>query len=294
MNQNYERIERAIRFLESSVQSQPSLDDIASYVGLSPFHFQRLFRQWAGVSPKRFMEFLTVSYAKQLLKESNNILEVSYQLGLSSPARLHDQFVTIEAITPGDYKRQGMGLRIFYGLHYSPFGDMLLAQTERGVCALSFVTEDSTENEIIALQQQWPNAEIVKDLARTADTAKKIFNRTNDDKEKIHLTVRGTNFQINVWKALLKIPSGSIASYRQVAAFLGKPKAFRAVATANASNPVGFLIPCHRVLRGSGELGGYHWGEGRKRAMIAWEFAKAETDNVDSIALDNAMDISKE
>lgn len=274
MNEDYERIERAIHLIRSNLNAQPSLEEIASRIGLSPFHFQRLFRRWAGVSPKRFLEYLTVAYAKGLLRKSNSILEVSHELGLTGAGRLHDHFVSIEAMTPGEYKTRGLGLQVRYGIHDSPFGSMLLARTDRGVCALAFVGDETIEGEIEALRNRWPNAEVIEDRERTAELASKIFNNSDIRDEKIHLTVRGTNFQVNVWKALLKIPLGSILSYQQLAGYLGKPTASRAVAAAIASNPVGFLIPCHRVLRGTGELSGYHWGVDRKHAMIAWEAAK--------------------
>ena len=279
MNYDYERIERAIRFIRCNVRDQPGLDEIASHVGMSPFHFQRLFRRWAGVSPKRFLEYLTVTYAKNLLRNSTSVLDTSYDLGLTSAGRLHDHFVSIEGITPGEYKTQGAGLQIHYGIHDSPFGSMLLAQTRRGVCAISFISDDTPAEEIGVLRKQWPHAEIVEDSIRTAAVAGRIFNRSSVQDERIHLTVRGTNFQINVWKALLEIPPGQIRSYQQVAAQLGIPTAYRAVATAIAANPAGYLIPCHRVLRNTGDTGEYHWGTSRKQAMLAWEAAKNAADN---------------
>lgn len=276
MKNDYERIERAIHFIQSNVSAQPGLEDIASHIGLSPFHFQRLFRRWAGISPKRFLEYLTVNYAKGLLANAHNILNVSYDLGLTGAGRLHDHFVSIEAMTPGEYKAQGSGLKIHYGIHSSPFGIMLLAQTARGICSISFIADGIIKKEIEALHNLWPKAEFIKDSARTATLANKIFGASSNKEEKIHLTVRGTNFQVNVWKALLKIPAGEIRSYQQVAMQIGKPHAYRAVATAIASNPVGYLIPCHRVLRNNGNVGGYRWGKDRKHAMIAWEAAKNE------------------
>jgi AraC family transcriptional regulator, regulatory protein of adaptative response / methylated-DNA-[protein]-cysteine methyltransferase len=282
MKNDYEQIEKAIHFIRSNVSAQPKLDDVASYVGLSPFHCQRLFRRWAGVSPKRFLEYLTVDHAKELLSRSRSVLDASYSLGLSSAGRLHDHFISIEAITPGEYKTHGAGLQIHYGIHSSPFGTMLLAQTSRGVCALSFVDADSLQVEINALCKRWPNADIVEDVPRTAMTANKIFAGAINHAERIHLAVRGTNFQIKVWKALLDIPAGHISSYQQIAEKLNMSGAYRAVANAIGANPVGYLIPCHRVLRSSGEVGGYRWGVARKHAMIVWETAKyAPYDNDD-------------
>lgn len=278
-NRDYDRIEKAISFIRSNVTFQPTLEDIASHVGLSPFHFQRLFRRWAGVSPKRFLEYLTVTRAKELLDSSDSILDVSHSLGLSGAGRLHDQFVSIEAISPGEYKALGSGVQIYYGIHPGPFGNMLLAQTSRGLCALSFVDTASLQHEIDALCRHWPNANIIEDSVRTAQTANKIFNGPLDDNDKIHLMVRGTNFQINVWKALLTIPPGHIRSYQQLADQLQITRASRAVANAMAANPVAFLIPCHRVLRNNGELGGYRWKMERKQVMLAWEAMKYDTND---------------
>jgi len=287
MNNDYERIEKAIHFIRSNVSAQPNLDEIASHIGLSTFHFQRLFRRWAGVSPKRFLEYLTVDLAKELLNRSGSILDASYALGLTGSGRLHDQFISIEATTPGEYKSRGAGLLIHYGVHDSPFGSMLVAQTQRGICAIAFVSDATFQAEIVALQKRWPNANIIRDPSRTAQLAKKIFTAPAAGNDRLHLTVRGTNFQVNVWKAVLDIPAGHIRSYQQIAEQLDKPGAYRAVANAIAANPVGYLIPCHRVLRNSGEPGGYRWGVERKHAMIAWETAKYITYDNDSDRRDN-------
>ena len=250
MSNDYKRIEKAIRYIRANVRTQPGLDEIASHVGLSPFHFQRLFRRWAGISPKRFLEYLTVAYAKNLLKNSTSVLDASYASGLTGAGRLHDQFVSIEAMTPGEFKQQGAGLKIDYGIHDSPFGNMLLAQTRRGVCAIAFLTEPGPEKAIGALRKQWPAAEMTEDATRTADVAGRIFNHASLQGGKIHLTVRGTNFQVNVWKALLRIPPGQIRSYQQVAAHLGKPSAHRAVAHNRRDGE-----EC------SADSGGFHLGE---------------------------------
>lgn len=275
MNNDYGRVEKAIHFIQSNLKTQPDLETIASHVGLSPFHFQRLFRRWAGISPKQFLEYLTVCHAKELLSKSNSIQEVSYDLGLSSAGRLHDQFISIEAMTPGQYKAQGRGLKIHYGIHDSPFGSMLLAQSDRGICALFFVTDKSVSDDIVSLQEVWPHAEIKEDSGYTKAMVDKIFERSPEHHDdKIHLMVRGTNFQVNVWKALLNVPAGQISSYQQIARLVKKPTATRAVARAIAANPISYLIPCHRVLRSSGEIGGYRWGVSRKQAMLAWEAAR--------------------
>lgn len=275
MNSDYERIAGAIRFIERNVANQPTLDDIASEQGMSPFHFQRVFRRWAGVSPKRFLQFLTVEYAKELLEQSTSVLDTTYELGLSSPGRLHDHFVSLEAITPGEYKRRGSGLRIAYGVHASPFGPMLLGITDRGVCWLSFLSDQSAEGELASLRRFWEGAEFSADKARTGAIAKRIFSSLENGNAPITLLVKGTNFQVNVWKALLRVPSGFLCSYDQIACAMGNPSAARAVGKALAANPVGYLIPCHRVIRKVGVPGGYRWDEVRKRALIAWEAAQA-------------------
>ena len=275
MNSDYERIAGAIRFIERNVANQPTLDDIASEQGMSPFHFQRVFRRWAGVSPKRFLQFLTVEYAKELLEQSTSVLDTTYELGLSSPGRLHDHFVSLEAITPGEYKRRGSGLRIACGVHASPFGPMLLGITDRGVCWLSFLSDQSAEGELASLRRFWEGAEFSADKARTGAIAKRIFAGLENGNAPITLLVKGTNFQVNVWKALLRVPSGFLCSYDQIACAMGNPSAARAVGKALAANPVGYLIPCHRVIRKVGVPGGYRWDEVRKRALIAWEAAQA-------------------
>ncbi len=274
MHSDYGRIEAAISFIQEHVRSQPGLEEVASHVGLSPFYFQRLFRRWAGISPKRFLEFLTVEYAKQRLELSETILDTSLDLGLSGPARLHDQFVAIEAVTPGEYKRRGQNIEIAYGIYECPFGEMFVAQTRRGVCMLSFLSPGRHETELETLQSIWKNATIYEDRLRTALTMKRIFPRNAVANGRIHLIVHGTNFQINVWRALLRIPEGCAVSYRQLATYLGKPSTTRAVANAVAANPIGYLIPCHRVIRNNGLIGGYRWGSTRKKIMLAWESAR--------------------
>lgn len=273
MGCDYERVAAAIRFIEGNFPGQPTLGEVASALGLSPFHFQRLFQRWAGVSPKRFLQFLTTEYAKRLLDQSMSVLDTTYEVGLSSPARLHDHFVSLEAVTPGEYKRRGAGLRIRYGTHPSPFGPILLAVTERGICWLSFLSGKSDDIDLASLQQFWKGAEFSADNAGTRTIAERIFARRDNEEGTLRLLAGGTNFQINVWKALLRIPSGFLCSYDQVARAMGNPSASRAVGKALASNPVGYLIPCHRVIRKVGIPGSYRWGETRKRALIAWEAA---------------------
>lgn len=272
MSSDYARVEKALRYIDDHRRSQPTLEDVAEELGLSPFHTQRLFRRWAGVSPKRFLEYLTVEHAKRRLSESASVLDAALDEGLSGPARLHDQFVAVEAMTPGEYKRGGEGLRVRFGFHPSPFGRMLVAATERGVCGLAFVRE-SDEGELAELRGQWPGASLIADSGATEELAGRIFEESGD---RIRVLVRGTNFQIQVWKALLTIPEGALCSYRGLARALGRPTSARALAGAVAANRLGYLIPCHRVIRGLGQVGGYRWGTPRKRALLAWESARLE------------------
>jgi AraC family transcriptional regulator of adaptative response/methylated-DNA-[protein]-cysteine methyltransferase len=271
--EDYLRIEQAILFLEKNFSKQPSLHEIANSIGLSEYHFQRLFSRWAGISPKRFLQFLTVEHAKQLLAESKNLLDVTYETGLSSPSRLHDLFVTCEAMTPGEYKKQAEGLAITYGFHASPFGECLLSMTERGICGLDFVPPGEREKTLKTLKDKWPKATWVENAARTEPFAEQIFGPV-ENKPALPLILKGTNFQIKVWQALLKIPPGAVAAYNDIANQIGQPKAARAVGNAVAHNPIGFVIPCHRVIRKIGDIGEYQWGAVRKRAILGWEAAR--------------------
>ena len=277
---DYQRIEQAIIFLEKNFHRQPTLKEIADSVYVSEYHFQRLFSSWVGISPKRFLQYLTKEYAKRLLKESRNILDVSFETGLSSPGRLHDLFVNCEAVTPGEFKERGDGLCIEYGIHPSPFGDILLATTARGICWLSFIKKEGSEKEIEALKKNWPNAELCENASETKKLTNRVFAISYNGSPKpqpFNLFLKGTNFQIKVWEALLKIPAGQIVSYGDVAAYIGKPKAVRAVANAVGSNPIPFIIPCHRVIRKIGEFGGYAGGTARKKALLGWEAARYQS-----------------
>jgi len=277
---DYKRIEQAIVFLEKNFHHQPTLKEIADSVYISEYHFQRLFSSWVGISPKRFLQYLTKEYAKKLLKESKNILDVSFETGLSSPGRLHDLFVNCEAVTPGEFKERGDGLCIEYGIHPSPFGDVLLATTARGICWLSFIKKGGSEKEIEALQKNWPNAELCENATETKKLTNRVFAISYNGGTKpqpFNLLLKGTNFQIKVWEALLKIPAGQAVSYKDVAAYIGKPKAVRAVANAVGSNPIPFIIPCHRVIRKMGDFGGYAGGTARKKALLGWEAARYQS-----------------
>lgn len=269
---DYDLVEKAIHYLEENYQNQPALADVAAHVGLSEFHFQRLFSRWAGISPKRFGQYLTMQHAKQVLAESENVLEAAYAAGLSGPGRLHDLFVTHEAVTPGEYKTRGAGLTIRYGFQATPFGEALLAETERGICGLSFITGNGRAAAYADLAHAWPQATLVEDEAGTATAVNQIFSPA-DRQAPLPVYLKGTNFQIQVWMALLRVPPGALVTYSTLARATGQEKAARAVGTAVGHNPIAYLIPCHRVIQKSGNLGGYHWGLTRKKALIGWEAA---------------------
>lgn len=269
---DYARIEKAIAYLVGHVNEQPSLEDIAAQLHLSPFHFQRLFYQWAGTTPKRFLQVLTLERGKQLLQQSRSVLNVAHEIGLSGSSRLHDHFVQLEAVTPGEFKQKGLGMQIGYGVHATPFGPLLLAMTARGICRASFVDFSSLAQELTALQQDWPLSSLQQDQALTAAVVGRLFPVQQQSLHKpFCLHVSGTNFQLAVWRALLKIPSGTVVSYSELANTLGCPKSSRAVANAVAANPLAWLIPCHRVIRESGALGGYRWGVPKKQLIQTWE-----------------------
>lgn len=273
---DYARIADAIRFIASQVARQPTLDEIAAHVHLSPFHFQRLFSRWAGVTPKRYLQVLTLERAKALLQESRPLLEVADTLGLSSGSRLYDHFVQLEAVTPGEYKQRGAGLVIDHGVHDTPFGKAFVALTQRGVCNFSFLDDRAPQAPLAALAQRWPAAELREAPSRTQEVIHTMFDGSKTPDRPLSLHVSGTNFQISVWRALLQIPPAKVVSYAQVASAVGNPKAARAVGLAVGANPVALMIPCHRVIQQNGKLGGYHWGETRKQAIHAWEAARYE------------------
>jgi AraC family transcriptional regulator, regulatory protein of adaptative response / methylated-DNA-[protein]-cysteine methyltransferase len=268
LSEDYTRIEQAIQFLEENADRQPNLREVASSVHLSEYHFQRLFTRWAGISPKRFLQFITKENAKRLLKNSNT-LEATFSSGLSSTGRLHDLFVKCEAVTPGEYKLRGAGLIIKYGFHPTPYGECLIAATERGICCLAFVSDQGRDVVLDEMKTDWINAEWVEDTLQTGKHIKSIFSPNL--KTPITLHVKGTNFQIKVWEALLRIPPGQVTSYESLADKTGNPSASRAVGNALAHNPIAYLIPCHRVLRKIGDFGNYRYGSARKKAMLMRE-----------------------
>ena len=272
LRDDYTLIEQAINYLEDNAQRQPELSEIAAAAGLSEYHFQRVFTRWAGISPKRFLQYLTKENAKSMLDRSDSLLDTTYQVGLSSLGRLHDLFVTTEAVTPGQYKSRGTGLTIRYGLHATPYGECLIGVTERGICHLGFV-QDSEGDAIDALVSEWKQAEMIEDHKATAPLVEPIFGVSQRTGNALHVHLRGTNFQIKVWEALLQIPAGSVATYSQIARQIGQPTASRAVGSAVGHNPIAVLIPCHRVIRNLGEFGNYRYGATRKKALLAHEFA---------------------
>jgi AraC family transcriptional regulator, regulatory protein of adaptative response / methylated-DNA-[protein]-cysteine methyltransferase len=276
---NYNRIAKAIEFITKNFKSQPSLDEIASHIHLSPFHFQRLFLQWAGVSPKKFLQFITVSYAKSLLKAENaTLFNVSFETGLSGSSRLHDLFTTIEGMTPAEYKNEGENLSINYNFSESPFGKIIVASTLKGICHLAFI-EDET-NGLSVLKEKFPKANYTHSTNLNQQHATAIFSQDWSNLEKIKLHLKGTDFQLKVWETLLKIPTGHLASYKNVAEKINKPTASRAVGTAIGDNPIAFLIPCHRVIQSTGGLGGYMWGETRKKIILAWEASALSSNKI--------------
>ncbi|HEU5292635.1 MAG TPA: methylated-DNA--[protein]-cysteine S-methyltransferase [Cyclobacteriaceae bacterium] len=274
---NYSRIEKAIQYLEENFQRQPELDEVAEKVHLSPFHFQRIFTDWAGISPKRFLQFLTVDFLKSKLEHSKNIVEAADAAGLSSQSRVYDLFTTLEAVTPQEYKQKGSGIRVEYGIHETPFGLCLIGATERGICWLSFIsTDEDPRIEMEKMKEHWHNSVFHQEQQLTRAFIDQIFSRQDAKAQrKLHVFVKGTNFQIKVWEALLKIPMGDVTTYQGIAQQIQSPKAMQAVGSAVGSNHIAYLIPCHRVIRKDGILGEYRWSSTRKKSIIGWEMAKA-------------------
>lgn len=275
-NINYRRIEQAILYLEKNFQRQPDLDEVAEMVHLSPYHFQRIFSDWAGISPKRFLQFLTVDYLKVKLQEAKNLVEAAEQAGLSSQSRVYDLFTTLEAVTPQEYKQHGGGIKVEYGFHETPFGSCLIGLTERGICWLSFIhTDGDPQHEMEQMKQHWNNSVFHQNQTLTSVFIDKIFHplKTHGT-EKLHVFVKGTNFQLKVWEALLKIPIGGVTTYQNIAISIQSPQAMQAVGSAVGSNHIAYLIPCHRVIRKDGILGEYRWEAVRKKTIIGWEMAR--------------------
>lgn len=271
---NYSRIAEAIAYIKENFKNQPGLDEVAEKVALSPFHFQRLFTDWAGVSPKKFLQYLTVEHAKKMLKDSQaSLFDTAIETGLSGTGRLHDLFINIEGMTPGEYKNGGENLTINYSFAESPFGNILVASTSKGICHMAFA--DDEEEALRILQSKFPNALYKQMVDLKQQNVLYIFTHDWSKLGEIKLHLKGTEFQLKVWETLLKIPMGHLTTYGNIAKQLQAPKASRAVGTAVGDNPVAFLIPCHRIIQSTGNIGGYHWGPTRKTAMIGWEAARA-------------------
>lgn len=269
---HYNRIAEAITYIKQNFKDQPNLDEIAEKVHISPFHFQRLFTDWVGVSPKKFLQYTSLEYAKNILKDQQTTLfDAAYETGLSGTGRLHDLFIKIEGMTPGEYKNGGQNLDINYSYAESPFGKMLVASTSKGICHMTFA---DNEHAFTTLQKRFPKAKFTQIVDRPQQNALFIFTKDWKKLNQIKLHLKGTDFQLKVWETLLKIPKGGLTTYGSIANHIHKPKASRAVGTAIGSNPVAFLIPCHRVIQSTGDLGQYHWGNTRKTAIIGWEAAK--------------------
>jgi AraC family transcriptional regulator, regulatory protein of adaptative response / methylated-DNA-[protein]-cysteine methyltransferase len=270
---NFRRITRAIEYISANFREQPNLDRIAAEVHLSSFHFQRMFTEWAGVGPKKFLQYITVEYAKKMLKENNaTLFDAAVETGLSGTGRLHDLFVHIEGMTPGEYKNGGENLMIHYNFADSPFGNLLIASTPKGICHLAFA-----DDKILALEtlkENFPRADFKNKAEPMHQQALSFFSRNRKEYNPVKLHVKGTGFQIKIWEALLKIPMGHLTTYGEIATRIGQPKASRAVGGAIGDNPVAYLIPCHRIIRSSGIIGQYHWGNARKTAIIGWEAAQ--------------------
>jgi AraC family transcriptional regulator of adaptative response/methylated-DNA-[protein]-cysteine methyltransferase len=275
---NYQRIEQAIKYLEENFQRQPELDEVAEKVHLSPFHFQRIFTEWAGISPKRFLQYLTVDFLKDKLQQSRNLTEVAEMAGLSSQSRVYDLFTTLEAVTPQEYKQHGAGTRVEYGFHQTPFGYCLIGVTERGICWLSFLASDEDPRKALEeMKAYWHNSVFHEDQSLSKSFIDRVF--VTDPQKKLHLFVKGTNFQVKVWEALLRIPMGEVTTYQDIARLIQNPKALQAVGSAVGSNHIAYLIPCHRVIRKDGILGEYRWSPARKKSLIGWEMAHLESPN---------------
>jgi len=273
---DYERVRRVIAFISERWREQPSLEAIADHVGLSTTHVHHLFRRWAGLSPKAFLQAITLDNAKALLAASASVLDTAYEVGLSGPARLHDLFVTHEAMTPGDYKTGGLGLTMRFGFHPSPFGEAILIATERGLAGLGFVDDGDRQAALADMTRRWPKAEYIEDEAATAPLARRIFNPSQWQAEQpLRVVLIGTDFEVRVWQTLLRIPRDRATTYSDIARHIGKPAACRAVGAAVGKNPISFVVPCHRVLGRSGALTGYHWGLTRKQAILGWEAGRS-------------------
>ena len=275
---DYNRIAKAITYIQSNFKLQPSLDEVAEKINLSPAHFQKIFTDWAGTSPKKFLQFLSIEHAKNLLKEEKaSLFDTAYETGLSSTSRLHDLFVKIEGMSPAEYKNGGKSLTINYSFSETPFGNVITASTEKGICYMAF--ENDTKKALGDLQLKFPNASFFEKQDEFQKNALSIFDKDWTKLNTIKLHLKGTDFQLKVWESLLTIPMGKLSTYGNLAGKIGNPNASRAVGTAIGSNPVAFLIPCHRVIQSSGNIGGYRWGSERKQLIVGWESSQMYSEN---------------
>ncbi|MGO4290140.1 bifunctional transcriptional activator/DNA repair enzyme AdaA [Chitinophaga sp. RAB17] len=270
---NYDKIATAIDYIKSNFKTQPDLQEVAAAVHMSPFHFQRVFSEWAGVTPKKFLQYLTLDYAKNILREEKaTVFDAAFEAGLSGTGRLHDLFINIESMTPGEYRNGGKALQINYSFAESPFGNIIVASTPKGICHMAFA--DDRDAALLSLKEQFPHAQFTQVVDLIQQNTLYIFTQDWSRLSEIKLHLRGTDFQLKVWEALLKIPMGNLTTYSRLAEEISHPKASRAVGSAVAQNPVAFLIPCHRVIKATGDYGEYHWGSTRKNAIIGWEAAR--------------------
>jgi AraC family transcriptional regulator of adaptative response/methylated-DNA-[protein]-cysteine methyltransferase len=274
---DYQRIEAALTYAQAHYQAQPNLEELAAQAHWSPFHFQRKFQEWAGVSPKKFLQYLSLDHAKQLLRQQASVAEASHETGLSGTSRLHDLFVRLEAMTPGEYRHGGAALAIQYSFGESPFGRYLVASTAKGICRLVFLDDEQTA--LTELQQEWPQATLVTEETASHAQVARFFARTFSPTDRLHLHLKGTAFQLKIWESLLRVPEGQLRTYAQLAEAAENGAAVRAAGTAIGANPVAYLIPCHRVIRGTGALGQYRWGAPRKAALLGWEAARTAPSN---------------
>lgn len=275
---DYNRIEKAMAYMSEHASGQPTLEEVAAHVHLSPFHFQRMFCRWAGTTPKRFLQALTLERGKRMLEDEHSLMDVSHAIGLSGGARLHDHFVTLDAVTPGEYRNDGQGVTIQYGVHNTPLGNLFVAVTRRGVCRMEFLDYQCADDVFAELRKDWPKGELIKNEQATSYAIDAMFSEQKDCRRgPLSLYVVGTNFQVAVWRALLRIPPGTLSSYSHIAKALGCPNASRAVGNAIGANPIALLIPCHRVIQKSGAMGGYRWGAPKKQMVQMWEGIHAPT-----------------
>ena len=277
-NNHYSKVAEAINYINTNFKDQPTLDEVAGHVHLSPYHFQRLFREWAGTTPKKFLQYITSRYTKRLLRaaEERTLFDAAHQAGLSGTSRLHDLFISIEGMTPAEYKNGGRNLEIQFDFRESPFGKLMIASTQKGICRMTFAEDE--EEALNSLMEEFPNADFHRETNTHGIGALTIFRDDWSDLSRIKLHLKGSEFQLKVWEMLLKIPVGDLSTYGSIADKMGSPKASRAVGSAVGKNPVAYLIPCHRVIRSTGEIGNYMWGETRKTAMIGWEGVKVNMD----------------